>query len=104
MVAAFGICQPLEDQFKQVKGISAQGEAAREMADLPRALCFAVDALKDSIQLKSHFALLAVQMLQILWLKNWSAGLPCQKLSTGFPFHGERLFGDDLNRYIKKKW
>lgn len=72
------------------------------MADLPHALCFAVDALKDSIQQVSGFALLTVYMRRILWLKNCSAELPCRKLLTGFPFHGDRLFDEDLDKYIQK--
>lgn len=36
------------------------------MADLPQALCFAIDALKDSIQQVSQIALLSVHMQQFL--------------------------------------
>lgn len=47
-------------------------------------------------------ALLSVHMRRILWLKSWSAELPCKRMLNGFPFHGERLFGDDLDKYIQK--
>lgn len=66
------------------------------------ALCFAVDALKDSIQQMSCFALLSIHMRRVLWLKNWPAEMPCKRLLAAFPFHGERLFGEDLDKYIQK--
>lgn len=69
--AAIEVCQSLKDQFKQViKGVPAQGEAAHELVDLPRALCFAVDVLKDSMQQMSRFAHSSVHMRRILWLKH----------------------------------
>ena len=100
-VAAIGVCQALKEQTKQVlRDLPAQ--QAQDLADLPRALCFAVDAIKDSIQQASRLSLFLVHMRRLLWLKNWSAETPCKKLLTGFSFQGERLFGDDLDRYIQK--
>ena len=100
-VAAIGICQALKDQLKVVlEDIPAQ--QARELADFPRALCFEIDAIKDSIQQSSRLILSLVLMRRLLWLKNWSAETPCKKLLAGFPFHGERLFREDLDRYIQK--
>ena len=100
-VAAIGVCQALKDQAKQaLKDLPAQ--QAQDLADLPRALCFAVDAIKDSIQQASRLSLYLVHMRRLLWLKNWSAETPCKKLLTGFSFQGERLFGEDLDKYIQK--
>ena len=100
-IAAIGICQALKDQFKGVlKELPAQ--QAQNLAEFPRALCFAIDAIKDSIQQSSRLTLSLVHMRRLLWLKNWSAEAPCKKLLAGFPFHGERLFGEDLDAYIQK--
>ena len=99
-VAAIGVCQALKVQTKQMlKDIPAQ--QAEELSDIPRALCFAVDAIKDSIQQASRLSLLVVHMRRLLWLKNWAAEPPCKKLLAGFPFHGGRLFGEDLDKYIQ---
>ena len=99
-VAAIGVCQALTDQTKQMlKDIPAQ--QAEELSDIPRALCFAVDAIKDSIQQASRLSLFLVHMRRLLWLKNWAAEPPCKKLLAGFPFHGGRLFGEDLDKYIQ---
>ena len=100
-VAAIGVCQALKEQTKQVLR-DLPAEQAQDLADLPRALCFAVDAIKDSIQQASRLSLFLVHMRRLLWLKNWSAESPCKKLLTGFSFQGERLFGDDLDKYIQK--
>ena len=99
-VAAIGVCQALTDQTRQMlKVIPAQ--QAEELSDIPRAMCFAVDAIKDSIQQASRLSLFLVHMRRLLWLKNWEAEPPCKKLLAGFPFHGERLFGEDLDKYIQ---
>ncbi|PIO26731.1 hypothetical protein AB205_0195340 [Aquarana catesbeiana] len=93
-VVAIGICQSLKDQFRQaLKEVPAQ--QARDLAELPKALCFAIDTMKDSIHQASRLVIVLVHMRRILWLKNWSAEAPCKRLLTGFAFHGDRLFGDD---------
>lgn len=50
----------LSGSFKRLSG---QGEdSADDLADLPCALCFSVDALKDSIQQIPRMGLLSVHM------------------------------------------
>ena len=70
--------------------------------DLPKALCFAIDASMDSVQQASRLSLLQVHMRRSLWLKHWEAEASCKKYLTAFPFGGEHLCGDDLNKYIQK--
>ncbi|PIO03589.1 hypothetical protein AB205_0191260 [Aquarana catesbeiana] len=99
-VAAISVCRSLKDQFKQaLREIPAQ--QARELAKLPKALCFAIDAIKDSIHQASRLMHMLVHMRRILWLKNLSAKAPCKNLLTGFSFHGERLFVEELDKYIQ---
>lgn len=65
-VAAIGTCQSLKNCFKRlVRNMHVQGVAAEELAELPRALCFAVDTLKGFIQQVSRFVLLLVHMHRV---------------------------------------
>ena len=48
--------------------------------------------MRDLILQTSRLTLQLVHMHRILWLK----------LLASFPFHGERLFGEDLEKYIQK--
>ena len=96
--AAIGVCQFLKDKVKQ----AVRGEEVPDLPELLKALCFAVDAIKNSIHQTSCLALPLVHVRRVLRLKHWSAELTCKKLLTGFPFHGERLFGEDLDKYIQK--
>ena len=99
-VAAIGVAQALSDQFKQMLEL-IPAEQAEEFSDVPKAICFTVDAIKDSIQQASRLSLSLIHMRRLLWLKNWEAEPPCKKLLAGFPFHGGRLFGEDLDKYIQ---
>lgn len=100
-VAAIGVCQYLRDHVKQVIKVLPE-QQAQGFANLPAALCFVVDAIRDSIVQTSRLSLGLVHIRRILWLKNWSAEAPCKKLLAGFPFRGARLFGEDLDNYIKR--
>ncbi|PIO36457.1 hypothetical protein AB205_0015730 [Aquarana catesbeiana] len=100
-VAAIGVCQYLRDHVKQVIKVLPE-QQAQGLANLPAALCFVVDAIRDSIMQTSRLSLGLVHLRRILWLKNWSAEAPCKKLLAGFPFRGARLFGEDLDNYIKR--
>lgn len=99
-LAAIGVCQSLKDQFKEVLKIIPDKQA-QDLAGISETLCFTVDAMKDSILQASRLMLGLVHVRRILWLKNWSAETPCKKLLANFPFHGEWLFGDDLDNYIQ---
>lgn len=78
-VATFGICQSLKDRIKRLvrKDPSyVEADTGEGLAELPLALCFAIHALKDSIQQISSFALVSAHMWRVLWLKTLSAELP----------------------------
>ncbi|PIO36992.1 hypothetical protein AB205_0020720 [Aquarana catesbeiana] len=100
-VAAIGVCQYLRDHIKQVIKVLPE-QQAQGLANLPAALCYVVDAIRDSIMQTSRLSLGLVHIRRILWLKTWSAEAPCKKLLAGFTFRGERLFGEDLDNYIKR--
>ncbi|PIO13556.1 hypothetical protein AB205_0036690, partial [Aquarana catesbeiana] len=79
--------EPVKEVLKVIPDQQAQ-----DLTGISEVLCFTVDAMKDSI----------LQASRILWLENWSAEAPCKKLLASFPFHGEQLFGDDLDKYNQR--
>ncbi|PIO32759.1 hypothetical protein AB205_0009020, partial [Aquarana catesbeiana] len=79
-VAAIGICQSIKDQVKRPDRPNQEDDLPESKKVISRAMCFAIDALTDSIQQVSRLAL--AHMRRLLWLKNWSAELLCKQ----FPF------------------
>lgn len=100
-VATVGFCQFLKEQVEPMLGL-LPSEEVENYVDLPQVLCFMIDAILDSAQQASRLSILLVHMRRSLWLKSWAAELSCKRYLAGFPFKGERLFGDDLDNFIQK--
>ena len=98
-VAAIGICQFLKEQMKQMINLLPT-EEIEVYEDLPKALCFAIDAIMDSVQQESRLNLLQVHMRRSLSLKHWEAEVSCKRYLAAVPFGEGHLFWDDLDIYI----
>lgn len=98
-VAAIGIFQFLKDQMKQViKFVPAQ--QAQSLADLPRALCFAVDAIKDSIHQASLLALLLSADAQKSVAKALVSRITMQEAVGWVPLSCGTAVRDDILRKL----
>lgn len=67
-----------------------------------KAACYTADATLDSMVFASKSISSAAAARRTLWLKAWHTSYQDKLIVTGYPFQGDRLFGDALDKILIK--
>lgn len=69
---------------------------------LKMATCVLADASAESIKLSACEAALSNSSRRVLWLKSWSGDMASKNKLCALPFHGQFIFGPDLDQILEK--
>ncbi|XP_040266410.1 lamina-associated polypeptide 2, isoforms alpha/zeta-like isoform X2 [Bufo bufo] len=67
---------------------------------LKMATSFLADAAAESVKLSARTAVLSNTARRALWLKAWSGDITSKNKLIALPFHGQYVFGEDLDKIL----
>ncbi|XP_044150559.1 lamina-associated polypeptide 2, isoforms alpha/zeta-like [Bufo gargarizans] len=105
-LAATSVSRSLKKWLTQLESLLKGGSTYGDLKDsfplLIKAVDFLSDATAESVRIAAKASGLAVVARRSLWLKSWSDEVSSKLKLCTLPFHGNLLFGEDLESILEK--